>query len=142
MLWRTRGVAAININGITVGKFIYRIHGYKDLPEKPLTKFLQKYTNVIMMVYDEKSFLAHQDLVLSHNRTTQAFGSLDVNPDPFAGIHQVLSGDFLQLPKVQSTFMLYQVPIYAFSANNASDLTARARALQCWASPKLIVRLS
>jgi hypothetical protein len=123
------GVAAININGITVDKFIYRNHGYKDLPEKTLTKFLQKHQHTIMMVYDEKSFLAHQDLVLSHHRTTQAFGSLD-NSIPFAGIHQILSGDFLQLPKVQSTFMLYQVPIYSFHANNTADLTSRTHALQ------------
>ena len=123
------GVAAININGITVDKFIYRNHGYKDLPEKTLTKFLQKHQHTIMMVYDEKSFLAHQDLVLSHHRTTQAFGSLD-NSIPFAGIHQILSGDFLQLPKVQSTFMLYQVPIYSFHATNTADLTSRTHALQ------------
>ena len=82
-----------------------------------------------MMVYDEKGFLAHQDLVLSHHRTTQAFGSVGIN-EPFAGIHQVLSGDFLQLPKVQSTFMLYQVPICSFPANNAADLISRTRALQ------------
>ena len=122
------GVAAINIDGITLDKYIFRNHGYKPLPPKTLEEQLAAYPNLIMICLDEMSFLGHTDLTILHLRLAQLYGS--TGTQPFGGLNIVLSGDFLQLPKVKSTFMLYHVPVFIFPATQSNELVSRERQLQ------------
>lgn len=122
------GVAAINVDGVTIDKVVYRNHGYSDMPPDTLANWLKVYPSICLLAFDEMSFVGHQDLVLCHLRFSQAYGSLENSP--FAGVPTVLLGDFFQLPKVGCPFMLFQLPLSSYPAANPGDVAKRNRLLQ------------
>ncbi|PKL72388.1 helicase [Candidatus Kuenenbacteria bacterium HGW-Kuenenbacteria-1] len=96
------GIAATHMGGITIhswsGMGIKENLTTKDLQmllKKPYLK--KRFKNVGVLIIDEISMLHSYQFDLIHH-ICQAFKN---NPEPFAGIQIICSGDFFQLPPIQ-----------------------------------------
>jgi len=101
------GVAAFNINGITIHSAlsIPITSNNLDINGNQLKQLQGRLENVTYIVIDEKSMAGRRMLGLINMRLQQAFP--EHNNEPFGGRSIILFGDFGQLPPV------LDLPMYA-----------------------------
>ena len=104
LLLAPTGVAAINIEGITIhsGLGIPIGHHGENVPrlsDKMRSKLRNKLSEIGVIIIDEISMVSNLLLLYIHQRLVEIFGcSCDI---PFAGISIIVFGDFYQLPPIQ-----------------------------------------
>ena len=104
MLLASTGVAAINIEGITIHSGLGKPIGHHGnnvprLSDKMRSKLRNKLPEVGVIIIDEISMVSNILLLYIHQRLVMMLGcSRDI---PFAGISIIVFGDIYQLPPIQ-----------------------------------------
>ena len=104
LLLAPTGVAAINIEGITIhsGLGIPIGHHGKNVPklsDKMRSKLRNKLSELGVIIIDEISMVSNLLLLYIHQRLVEVFGCSQEKA--FAGISVIVFGDFYQLPPIQ-----------------------------------------
>ena len=104
------GNAAHNISGHTWQSLLGKVDGYlehgKDPPQPLVNRLFKKLNGLRVLVIDEVSMIALQDLYDIHMRCHAARGMACWNKAnheaslPFANLHVIIAGDLYQLPPV------------------------------------------
>ena len=110
LLFAPTGIAAINIDGITLhsGLLIPCYGEMLPLNNKNRALLQNKYSEVQLIIIDEISMVSNRLLFRVHQRLIEIFGQSD---RPFAGKSVLVCGDLYQLPPVKAQ------PIYIFNEN-------------------------
>lgn len=111
----TTGIAAVNINGVTLHSWAN--FGIESIPLNEIIKNMfsargtyvrKKLQNAEMLAIDEVSMLSKTTFEMLDELLKRVRG----NEDPFGGLQLILFGDFFQLPPVKDTCFCFESEIW------------------------------
>ncbi|XP_076299909.1 ATP-dependent DNA helicase PIF1-like [Lasioglossum baleicum] len=115
------GVAAYNINGLTIFKLLQlpvehgSIPPFAHLPDITLQRFREELKNTVLFIIDEISMVSNLMFMYIHLRLTEIYGT-DGDANGWFGKRSILLfGDLLQLPPV------HEDPVYVKLSPKAMD---------------------
>lgn len=132
------GIAAININGITLHSALnLNICSNKKRPSsKTLQELRALWTGVDYLFIDEISMISCEFLLRISDALIQATGI----PEPFGGINIIFAGDLCQLPPINETRLSCEIKQYNNPLSERTQRKLKGRAL--WLSTDYVIILT
>ena len=117
-LTATTGIAAFNINGVTIHSLLQlpiRNQNAKELEGAALMRLQERMKYKKYIIIDEMSMLGQRSFTWIDNRLRQATAQYD---KPFGGISIILIGDFAQLPPIGDRLLFNNPNVTSHESND------------------------